>query len=49
MRPARCYLCWPGHVSELRYPDFEIDQLDVIYTGPSKLVSCATRTCNLTI
>ena len=31
-------------VSELHYPDLEIDQLDVIYAGPGRLVNCATRT-----
>ena len=44
---SKCDLCWAEQVSELLRPDFEIDQLDMIYDGPGRSVNCAAQTLKL--
>ena len=38
------WLDWAGQVGELCRPDLEIDQPDVIWTGPGRSLNCVART-----
>ena len=41
--PVRCCLYRAGEVILLRHPDFYIDRLDVIYTGPDMSFTASSR------
>ena len=42
-RSVRCYLYRAGQIILLRHPDFYIDRLDVIYTGPDRSFTAPSR------
>ena len=44
---VKCCLYRAGHVTLLRHPGFEVDQLDVVYTGLDMSFYCDIRAFNV--